>query len=657
MQTLSQEIPLKVKTFSNASGGSALFKALGHPLTSQKMHGLIKSLASFKKVAVYDPLAQASEFEALYDLSQIKITDIFVQNVVDAGKQTLGLNAQPVTDIKNADANAIFVTAFDSARLIAQIQHLLPQGVKVFSFDDARLSEEFLTNSRNYLDSLNFATNFVFFREEEGHHTRLVTANYWAGYSTKTVGLWCCLFDKDGMVLGQWNEKLEKSVHTITIDSQEIKQRFGLKSFTGSLFVHFTGIAGHDVVKYALDTYGNDDSVLSCTHDANSWPADLYAGLPAPREGEQVLLWVQNSHPCPIPANGIGLSLMGYDEVVGFDKLIPGFATCAIDVAGLFPKAKWPQQFEVHAGRHFVRPRYEIIDAKGRRLIAHTNVERTDLKSDLSIPGLAKMMGKGYILPAPILPIDRWQNIVLPTPMSTCQKNLPLTLIIYNSKGAQVGLFPLGLLDRANIKDFNINKLLENVSPSLFKEGVRGSSNEFPGGFGHMELVYDFSQGGEADGWLHALMRYEDTKSGHNTETSFGSHIFNTALVYKNEPQSYAGRPPGLSTRLFLRLGRDEGTDTLCHLIYPASTPWHAQSETELVLMDAKGTEMFKKTVHIACSGSLLWHLGEMFDKQERQRAGQDAYVIIRDTTCRLFGYHGLIKGEQSFCLDHMFGF
>jgi len=646
MQTLAQEIPFKVKTFSNATGGSALFKALGHPLTSPKIHSLIKSLSSFSRVAVYDPLGQAAEFEALYDISKIKIAAVFVQNVNDIGKQVIGNIAEPITDFKNTDVDAIFVTAFDSARLTAQIHHLLPKGVKVFSFDDARLADEFLTNSRNYLDNLNFATNFVFFREEAGHHTRLVTANYWAGYSTKNVGLWCCLFDKDGKVLGQWNEKLEKSVHTITIDSTEVSRRFGLKNFTGSLFVHFTGIAGHDVVKYALDTYGNDDSVLSCTHDANSWPADLYAGLPAPREGEQVLLWVQNSHPCPIPANGIGLSLMGSDAVAAYDKPIAAFATRAIDVAGLFPKARWPQQFEVHAGRHFVRPRYEIIDGQGRRLIAHTNVERTDLKADPGICTLAKVMGKGYILPAPILPLDRWQNIVLPTPMSTCQENLPLTLIVYNSKGQQAGQYPLGLLDRGNIKDFNINKLL----------GKR-SEKEFPGGFGHMELVYDFSQGGEADGWLHALMRYEDTKSGHNTETSFGSHIFNTVLVYKNEPQSYAGRPPGLSTRLFLRLGRDEGTDTLCHLIYPASTPWHAQSETDLILLDAKGTEIFKKTVHIACSGSLLWRYYEMFNKEERKHAGQDAYIIIRDTTCRLFGYHGLIKGEQSFCLDHMFGF
>ena len=32
-------------------------------------------------------------------------------------------------------------------------------------------------------------------------------------------------------------------------------------------------------------------------------------------------------------------------------------------------------------------------------------------------------------------------------------------------------------------------------------------------------------------------------------------------------------------------------------------------------------------------------------------------YVLIRDTTCRLFGYHGLIRDGAAFSLDHMFGF
>ena len=90
--------------------------------------------------------------------------------------------------------------------------------------------------------------------------------------------------------------------------------------------------------------------------------------------------------------------------------------------------------------------------------------------------------------------------------------------------------------------------------------------------YGHVELVYDFAAGDEADGWLHAIFRYRRRDGGHAAETSFGAHVFNTILTYRDEPQSYSGRPPGLSTRLFLRLG-EGGYDTLCHLIYPASRP------------------------------------------------------------------------------------
>ena len=80
-------------------------------------------------------------------------------------------------------------------------------------------------------------------------------------------------------------------------------------------------------------------------------------------------------------------------------------------------------------------------------------------------------------------------------------------------------------------------------------------------------------------------------RSGHAAETSFGAHVFNTILTYRDEPQSYTGRPPGLSTRLFLRLG-DGAYDTLCHLIYPASLPWRPTSATEIILHDARGREI-----------------------------------------------------------------
>jgi hypothetical protein len=524
------------------------------------------------------------------------------------------------------------------------VKHLQPQNAEVVSLDALRLPDEMLTNRRNYLDSLNFATNLVFFRDSDGHHTRLVTANYWSAYGAKAPQAWCCLMNENGESLAEWSDALPGANASVVIDSQDVRRRFGLDAFTGSLFLHVCGVAGHDIVKYALDTYGDSDEVLSCTHDSNSWPADLYAGLPAPRDGEQVLLWVQNSHPAPVPAGSVGMNLMGDGAIAWLEREIPPFGTLAIDTAELLPAARWPQQIEVQAGKHFVRPRYEVI-ANGavnppRRRIAHPNVERVDLKPDPRIPELSNLLGKGFLLPAPILPRGRFRSLALPTPMSTCQDNLPVALLAYDPEGREIGAQSLGKLPRNHATLVDAEELLDGAAAE----------------WGHMELVYDFAEGGEADGWLHGLFRYEDKNSGHVAETSFGAHVFNAVLTYKGEPQSYAGRAPGLSTRLFLSFGPAPYT-ALCHLIYPASTPWHAKSDTHLLLHDKEGKVLAEHVVQIACGGSLLWAPSDYFSEAEMKAAGPEGYVIIRDTTCRLFGYHGLTNGEKAFSFDHMFGF
>ena len=46
-----------------------------------------------------------------------------------------------------------------------------------------------------------------------------------------------------------------------------------------------------------------------------------------------------------------------------------------------------------------------------------------------------------------------------------------------------------------------------------------------------------------------------------------------------------------------------------------------------------------------------------MFTAGDLAAAGDGGYVLIRDATCRLFGYHGLIRDGHAFSLDHMFGF
>lgn len=646
---------LKIDTFSNQVGGFSFFKAVGHPLAAEALDGLLARLADAGPVALYDPMGHLGTLAELHDLSRLTVAGVFVQAVERIGEPVLGHAARPVTDLPDCPARSVLVVGFDAARAADHIRHLLPAGAEIVTLDAARLPDAMLSNRRRYLDPLNFATNHALLRDQAGRHTRLVTANYWTGYGGSGLRLWLRLFDADGAVLATWEQALADAGADgpcgIVIDSAEVRQRFGLGDFAGTLFIHAIGARGHDVVKYAVDTYGDAEDELSCTHDANAWPADLYAGLPAPQDGERVTLWLQNAHPTPVPAGAIGLNLMGRDDVRPFDAAIPGFGCRALDPADLFPDVRWPAQFELQAGKHVVRPRYEIRAGNRRSRIAHVNVERVDLKPDPRIAAAAAHLGKGWILPAPVLPLDRYRSFALPTPMSTAQDRLPVQAVVYDADGSEAARHRFGVLARSDSVAIEAGALLNGAGLAA--------------GYGHIELTYDLEAGADGtpdgwgpDGWLHGLFRYEDRETGHAADTSFGAHVFNGVLTFRGEPQSYGGPPPGLSTRLFLRLGHDLArVDTLCHLIYPASTPWHAASQTELVLTAADGVEVARAPLAIACGGSRLWRATEVFAAGDLAKAAGGGYVLIRDTTCRLFGYHGLIRDGAAFSLDHMFGF
>jgi hypothetical protein len=530
----------------------------------------------------------------------------------------------------------VLIAAFDAQKIAARIASLVPAGAKVITLDEVRLPSSLLSLPTRYLDRLNFATNFAFFRDADGLSTRVVSANYWAGYGARSVRLWLRLFGSDGAILASWEQTLPAGAGGFSIDSRVVRERFGLDPFIGQLFIHAIGVAGHDVVKYALDTYASDNGAsLSCTHDANAWPSDRFAGLPAPRADETVILWLQNSHAVPIPPGTIQLDRMGADKPVPLTESVGPFATIALDVSRFLPGLLWPNQIEVRTGRHVVRPRYEVT--RGERVrIAHVNVERDTLSPDPNIPSLPAEMGRGYLLPFPILRKDRYRTIFQPTPMAICQKNLPIRLDVFDRNGVKRGERFLGCLSRdhdlaMDLDDFDVTD-------------------------GHAELVYDFRAGGDADGWLHALFRYEDRQSGHVAESSFGAHIFNTVMTYRDEPQSYSGPPPGLSTRLFLKLG-DGGRNSFAALIYPASGPWHPRSSTQLQLLNGDGAVIAEASIEIPCSGSCLVWPHQIFSATELGQAGPGGYVLVRDATCRLFGYHGLMDGAGGFSLDHMFGF
>jgi hypothetical protein len=630
---------LDIETFDNFRGGNVVYKALAHPVAAEGLARLCLRLNAAGKVAVYDPDGIAGPLLALSP--GFDVEGVYVHDTLAVGQKRGGHVARALTALGQARAAVVLIAAFDAQRLAARMAPFLPAGAAVLTLDEAKLPEALVTNAKRYLDAVNFATNFVFFRDDDHFGTRLTTANYWAGYGAQAVNFFQRLYDHNGAVLAEWTTPAPPKAGGFVIDSGDVRRRFGLGAFTGQLFIHAVGVAGHDVVKYALDTYATDNGAsLSCTHDANAWPSDRFAGLPAPLEGEKVVLWIQNSHAVTIPAGAMALDRMGAEAPLAINEDIPPFATCPIDVADFFPKLRWPAQIELRAGRHVVRPRYEVT-REGRTRIAHINVERADLQPDAGIRDLSPALGRGFLLPFPVLPARQYKTIVQPTPMAVREQNLPLRLDVFAPDGAKLTERFLGVLPR----DHDVAVDLDDVLP---RDALMNA--------GHAELVYDFRDGGEANGWLHALFRYESRETPHAAESSFGAHMFNTIMTYKGEPQSYNGPPPGLSTRLFLKLGFG-GRESFCVLIYPASAPWVKNSSTILELFDSEGSVIAAATLMIACSGSAIVYPSAYFSAAQLRAAGEAGYVLIRDTTCRLFGFHGVDDLAGGFSFDHMFGF
>ncbi|MCE2563886.1 hypothetical protein [Komagataeibacter sp. FNDCF1] len=628
---------LGIHTFDPHSGGNTAYKALTHPLAAEKLEILAHHLASIGPVALYDPHGMAQTLLALLPCP-ITVAGVYTHDSLKVGQTSAGHVLQPVVDLARTGAGAVWALDFSHGAMCARLSTLLPQGSVLHTLESVRLPADMLSVGHAYLDRLNFATNLAFFRETEEFSTRVVTANYWARYGAQAVRLWLRLFDGNGHVLHTWQQEVPDAGQAIIIDSAEIRQRFGLPEFTGQLFIHAQGIAGHDVVKYALETRGKGSNAsLSVTHDANAWPANRYANLPAPADGEDVVLWVQNSHALPIPAGSMQLNRMGRDTLVPIGCDLAPYQTMAVHMRDVLPGLAWPEQIEFRAGGYVVRPRYEVTRG-GRTRIAHLNVQRADLKPDPHIEKLdPRFFGRGYLLPFPVPDPARYRTLLLPSPMAESLSTLPVRVDGFDTEGRGTGSHFAGCLPRDHACVVDVGALL--------------------GRAGHAELLYDFRDGGCGDGWLHALIRYEDRHTGHMAESSFGSHIFNTVMTYRGEPQSYAGSPPGLSTRLFLTAACEEPY-SFCKLIYPTSATWHAVSDTSLHLHAASGEVIACEKIAIPMSGSRLIRPDRIFGVTALRRAGPGGYVIIRDTTCRLFGYHGRrADGEGRFSIDHMFGF
>jgi hypothetical protein len=627
---------LGIPTFINGAG-NVFYKAITHPLCAPSAGEMLQTLSSHQRIVVYDPEGRAADFDRVHPLRHLAIGDVLVQQATRVGEQLLGRKTRPITDLDSIEADALLITAFDAGRHAAHIEHLTRDRMEIFTLDAMRLPDDWISRSDRYLSAINFVTNLATFRDDAERHTRLVTANYWSGYGATAPRLRGLLFDQSGEQIASIDRPLAGAGSSVTIDSTAIREAQSLDAFDGQLFLHVTGAAGHDVLKYALDTWGGDD--LSCTHDANAWPSLRYGGLPTPRNGERVILLVQNSHPITVPAGELALRDPAGQAVQELDFALPPFASREVDVAAAIINTDLTDatQLQLLAGGHLVRPRYEVQGAGGRRRIAHLNVIREDLQADADYAAISDLLGDGYLLPAPLLDPELYRSEFLVTPMSAAQKELGLRVALRRFDGECVEQRSLGLKQANSHEWTDVSELA-------------------PSGGGHLVLSHQPEQPGVVDGWFHAIFRYTHLASGHAAETSFGCHLFNGLLTYRGEPQSYAGPPPGLSTRLFLRLG-DPRWQTECQLIYPSSTHWQPHSRTEIRLMDSVGKLRDQRHLKIPLNGSVRFSVAQMFGKSALESAGANCWVMIRDPSCRLFGYHGLAHEDGRFSLDHMFGF
>ena len=89
-----------------------------------------------------------------------------------------------------------------------------------------------------------------------GLHTRLATANYWSGYGAGAVTCWMTLFGGDGEILAEWCERCAPASAHRPRQPRDPRPLCASANSAGQLFLHVVGAAGHDIVKYALDTFG-----------------------------------------------------------------------------------------------------------------------------------------------------------------------------------------------------------------------------------------------------------------------------------------------------------------------------------------------------------------------------------------------------------------
>ena len=307
------------------------------------------------------------------------------------------------------------------------------------------------------------------------------------------VRLWLRLFDADGAVLATWEQPLPPGPGGFAIDSAEV--RAPLRPAR----VHRPAVPPRHRCRRPRR------GEIRARH---LWPAATAPACPAPmmpmpgrptatpacRRRGRTNAWssgCRTATPPPIPAGAIALDRMGAERRWPWTGRSPPYASVALDVADLLPGLHWPAQIEVRAGRHVVRPRYEVVrggphphrpcECRARRPAARSgHHDRCPPRSAAAI-----------LLPFPVLPPEPFpHHPAADADGARPRRTLPVRLDVFDRDGTQVAEHFLGCLPR----DHDLALDVDDVRPTRAMPNWSTIS----------------ATGGEADGWLHALFRYED---------------------------------------------------------------------------------------------------------------------------------------------------
>ena len=279
---------LRIETFDNKSGGNAFFKAVTHPLAAAAAPELLRRLGE-GRCAVYDVEGQIDALAELYDLSRLKLAGSFVQDVTAVGRPVLGSAAQPVTALEYSRASIVFVAGFDAERATVHIRHLLPPGATVVEPRRVAFARKHradgapLSRSAQFRDQFRLLPRAAWLVDASRHGELLVRLRH-----ARADSCGCSCSTRAAKPSPNGPKKSRPAATSIVIDSRAVRAAFR------SARIHRPAFRACDrrgrprrgqIRARHLSAEAIAERAFSCTHDANSWPADLYAGLPAPERG------------------------------------------------------------------------------------------------------------------------------------------------------------------------------------------------------------------------------------------------------------------------------------------------------------------------------------------------------------------------------------